>query len=72
VVWSWFMGKKATDNPWNCTTLEWSTTSPPPFDNFGGVVHEVNHGPYEYGVPGAAEDFIMQAAPADAAPSEGG
>jgi hypothetical protein len=24
----------------------------------------VNHGPYEYGVPGAAKDFIMQNDPA--------
>jgi len=24
----------------------------------------VNHGPYEYGVPGAEKDFVMQTAPA--------
>jgi cytochrome c oxidase subunit 1 len=31
-----FWGPKASDNPWEATSLEWSTTSPPPFDNFGG------------------------------------
>src|SRR2546429_7077086 len=33
VIWSRFRGPKATDNPWEATTLEWSTSSPPPFDN---------------------------------------
>jgi cytochrome c oxidase subunit 1 len=34
-------------NPWEATTLEWTTTSPPPHDNFGRtpVVHR---GPYDY------------------------
>ena len=27
-------GKKAPDNPWGANTLEWQTTSPPPYDNF--------------------------------------
>ena len=31
-----FWGKPAPANPWECTSLEWSTPSPPPpFDNFG-------------------------------------
>jgi len=29
-------GAPASANPWNATTLEWATTSPPPRDNFGG------------------------------------
>jgi cytochrome c oxidase subunit I len=57
--WSMFNGEKATDNPWEATTLEWSTTSPPPFDNFGGKIPVVNHDPYEYGVAGA-KDYVMQ------------
>jgi cytochrome c oxidase subunit 1 len=56
-------GPKAVANPWESTTLEWSVPSPPPFDNFGGVEPVVYHGPYEYSVPGAAEDFIMQTSP---------
>jgi len=47
-VWSRFKGPKAPDNPWGATTLEWDTTSPPPFDNFGGRQLTVYHGPMEY------------------------
>jgi cytochrome c oxidase subunit 1 len=58
--WSLAAGKKATQNPWNATTLEWITTSPPAFDNFGGHYPSVYRGPYEFSVPGAKEDFIPQ------------
>jgi cytochrome c oxidase subunit 1 len=64
LFWSIFKGPKASDNPWEATTLEWTTTTPPPHDNFGGVTPVVHHGPYEYGVPGAAKDYIMQTDPA--------
>ena len=64
LIWSMKSGAKASENPWESTTLEWSIPSPPPFDNFGGVHPIVNHGPYEYGVPGAAKDHIMQTDPA--------
>ena len=47
-IWSYYKGKKAPDNPWEATTLEWDTTSPPPFDNFGGRHLTVYHGPMEY------------------------
>jgi cytochrome c oxidase subunit 1 len=64
LFWSMFKGPKASDNPWEATTLEWTTTTPPPHDNFGGVTPVVNHGPYEYGVPGAPKDYLMQTDPA--------
>jgi cytochrome c oxidase subunit 1 len=67
LFWSMFKGPKAIDNPWEATTLEWTTATPPPHDNFGGVTPVVNHGPYEYGVPGAAKDYIMQNDPATGA-----
>jgi cytochrome c oxidase subunit 1 len=63
LFWSMKWGRTATANPWNATTLEWSVPSPPPHDNFGGVHPVVNHGPYEYSVPGAPRDFIMQTDP---------
>jgi len=53
-------GPKAPPNPWRATTLEWSTSSPPPHDNFGGAAPVVYRGPYEYSVPGAAQDFLPQ------------
>jgi cytochrome c oxidase subunit I len=63
LFWSMFKGPKASDNPWEATTLEWTTATPPPHDNFGGVTPVVYHGPYEYGVPGAAKDYVMQTDP---------
>ena len=56
VIWSRFKGPKAADNPWQATTLEWDTTSPPPFDNFGGRQMTVYHGPMEYD----GDAFVMQ------------
>ncbi len=56
VLWSRFKGPKAADNPWEATTLEWDTTSPPPFDNFGGRQMTVYHGPMEYD----GDAFVMQ------------
>ena len=64
LFWSMFKGPKASDNPWEATTLEWITATPPPHDNFGGHTPVVNHGPYEYSVPGAPRDYTMQTDPA--------
>jgi len=58
--WSLFKGKRAADNPWEATTLEWTTPTPVPHDNFGKAVPVVNRMPYEYSVPGSAKDFLMQ------------
>jgi cytochrome c oxidase subunit 1 len=63
LFWSMKKGPKASDNPWEATTLEWTTATPPPHDNFGGHTPVVNHGPYEYSVPGAPRDYIMQTDP---------
>jgi cytochrome c oxidase subunit I len=64
LFWSMFKGPKASDNPWEATTLEWTTATPPPHDNFGGHTPVVYHGPYEYSVPGATKDYVMQTDPA--------
>ena len=63
LVWSLFKGKRVGENPWEATTLEWVTASPPPHDNFAGHVPTVYRGPYEFAVPGAAKDFLMQTEP---------
>jgi len=41
VVWSYFKGRVAGNDPWDAWTLEWSTSSPPPVYNFATlpVVH---------------------------------
>jgi cytochrome c oxidase subunit 1 len=48
-VWSWLSGPKAPDNPWNAMTLEWTTSSPPPIENWN-VLPVLTHGPYDYGM----------------------
>src|SRR2546429_7228220 len=63
LFWSMKYGKKASDNPWEATTLEWTTTTPPPHDNFAGRTPVVYNGPYEYSGPGAPNDFVMQTDP---------
>jgi cytochrome c oxidase subunit 1 len=65
-IYSLKWGKKAEENPWRGTTLEWTIPSPPPFDNFAGRHVEVYRGAYEFSVPGAAQDFIPQ----DEAPAQ--
>lgn len=63
LFWSMFKGKKAPENPWEATTLEWTVPSPPPHDNFAGKHPVVYHGAYEFGVPGAEKDYVMQDSP---------
>src|SRR5260370_31749814 len=63
LFWSMFKGKKASDNPWEATTLEWTTATPPPHDNFGGHTPVVHNAPYEYTVPGAARDYLTPCDP---------
>jgi len=58
--WSIRHGKKASINPWDSTTLEWTAPSPPPHGNFDHPP-TVYRGPYEYSVPGASSDFTPQA-----------
>lgn len=61
--WSISHGKPAgSDNPWESTTLEWQTPTPPPHGNFATTPH-VYRGPYEYSVPGHAKDFTPQNEP---------
>jgi cytochrome c oxidase subunit 1 len=60
LVWSAFRGRAAGTNPWAATTLEWSAPTPPlAHGNFAGTPRVIR-APYEYSVPGAAEDFLPQ------------
>jgi cytochrome c oxidase subunit 1 len=69
-VYSRLKGPVASPNPWECTSLEWSTpSSPPPFDNFGGQHPVVHHDPYQYGVKSSTGDYIMQTSPEPGAAS---
>jgi cytochrome c oxidase subunit I len=53
-IWCWSKGKVAGPNPWNSLTLEWTTSSPPPVENFD-VDPVLTHGPYDYGHPAREE-----------------
>jgi cytochrome c oxidase subunit 1 len=56
LIWSLKHGKRAPQNPWNATGLEWQTTSPPDKHNF----HEVpivTGPPYQYS-PEAEEEMV--------------
>lgn len=66
---SMYMGSQAPQNPWNGTSLEWVTDSPPKFDNFGGKDPVVHHGAYEYSVPGVEKDYVMQTDPPETVPA---
>ncbi len=55
---SMMAGKKAERNPWEATTLEWMTESPPPHLNWGATVPVVDRDPYEYAVDGV--DYAPQ------------
>jgi len=64
LFWSVKHGEKVeSDNPWQATTLEWETPTPPPHGNFTKEI-KVYRDPYEYSVPGAKKDFSPQAQPA--------
>ena len=47
LLWSLWHGKRAGDNPWGATGLEWQTPSPPPTENFARTP-VVTSAPYEY------------------------
>jgi cytochrome c oxidase subunit I len=66
LIHSHLRGAVAPPNPWECTSLEWTMPSPPPFDNFGGKHPVVYHDPYQYGVKSSTGDFLMQDSPEQA------
>ncbi len=54
-------GKAAGSNPWQATTLDWAATSSPPLAHGNFETPPVVHrGPYDYSVPGTAQDFLPQ------------
>jgi cytochrome c oxidase subunit 1 len=67
-IWSLVRGPVAADNPWEATTLEWTTSSPPPHGNFGTADPLVHRWAYEYGIPNGSTDFAVQTVPPHHAP----
>jgi cytochrome c oxidase subunit 1 len=58
-----FRGPKAPQNPWNSTTLEWTTPVEAIHGNWPGDLPTVHRWPYDYSKPGASQDFITQITP---------
>jgi len=67
---SMFFGKKATQNPWNATTLEWTTPVEHIHGNWPGAIPSVYRWPYDYSKINedgeyviAGQDFVPQNVP---------
>lgn len=60
-----FKGKKVTTlNPWNSTTLEWTTDEiAPGHGNWNGPIPEVHRWAYEYKAQEDGTDFVQQTVP---------
>ncbi|WP_423146861.1 cytochrome c oxidase subunit I [Rubrolithibacter danxiaensis] len=58
-----FYGKKATQNPWQANSLEWTTPVKHIHGNWPGEIPTVYRWPYDYSKPGHSEDFILQTTP---------
>jgi cytochrome c oxidase subunit 1 len=56
-------GKKSVQNPWKANTLEWTAPIEHLHGNWPGAIPEVHRWPYDYGKPGAPDDFIPQTVP---------
>ena len=64
LVVSYWRGKPSGDNPWEANSLEWRTPQTPPLHgNWGDTLPTVHRWAYDYGMPGAKEDFIPQDVP---------
>ena len=62
-IYSMFYGKKAPQNPWKSTTLEWTASQKHIHGNRQGNIPEVHRWPYDYSKPGYKEDFVPQHIP---------
>ncbi|MFM7216630.1 MAG: cbb3-type cytochrome c oxidase subunit I [Bacteroidota bacterium] len=60
---SMYRGRKAEQNPWNSNTLEWTAPVEHIHGNWPGEIPAVHRWAYDYGKPGAEEDFIPQTVP---------
>jgi len=58
-----FYGKKAPQNPWKSTTLEWTASQKQIHGNWQGKIPQVYRWPYDYSKPGYNEDFVPQHMP---------
>ena len=60
---SMYRGKKSSQNPWKSNTIEWTAPVEHLHGNWPGEIPTVYRWPYDYGKPGADDDFIPQTTP---------
>ena len=58
-----FKGTRATQNPWEANTLEWTSPIERMHGNWPGEIPSVHRWAYDYSKPGAEKDFIPQTEP---------
>ena len=58
-----FRGQKASANPWNSNTLEWTTPVEHIHGNWPGELPTVYRWPYDYSKPGKELDYVPQTVP---------
>jgi cytochrome c oxidase subunit I len=72
-VYSIFRGRLAPENPWQATTLEWTTSRLPGHGNWEGDIPTVYRWSYDYSKPNAEmdgfTDFIPQNVPLSSTPN---
>jgi len=66
---SLFFGARAGANPWEATTLEWTTESPAPHGNWAHELPMVHREPYEYRVGRSPQGYDPQNAAPTAQPA---
>ena len=69
---SMFRGEKASQNPWNSNTLEWTNPVAHIHGNWPGALPEVHRWAYDYSKPGHEHDFVPQTVPLMAGEHDGG
>ncbi len=58
-----FRGRKSVQNPWKSNTIEWTAPIEHLHGNWPGAIPTVYRWPYDYGKPGANDDYIPQTVP---------
>jgi cytochrome c oxidase subunit 1 len=66
---SMYRGRKSIQNPWKSNTIEWTAPVEHLHGNWPGEIPTVYRWPYDYGKPGADDDFIPQTTPYSATPN---
>src|SRR3954465_6879320 len=63
-----YRGRKSSQNPWKSNAIEWTAPVEHLHGNWPGEIPTVYRWPYDYGKPGADDDFIPQTVPYSATP----